>query len=45
MQRTQWSLSDFWISKRLYRGYASSVYHVSGMWLHAVAFQQLLAAL
>uniref|UniRef100_A0A383WCC8 Protein kinase domain-containing protein n=1 Tax=Tetradesmus obliquus TaxID=3088 RepID=A0A383WCC8_TETOB len=27
MQRTQWSLSDFWISKRLYRGYASSVYH------------------
>jgi hypothetical protein len=29
MQRTQWSLSDFWISKRLYRGYASSVYHVS----------------
>jgi hypothetical protein len=29
MQRTQWSLSDFWISQRLYRGYASSVYHVS----------------
>lgn len=36
MQRTQWSLSDFWISKRLYRGYASSVYHVSGTWQHAV---------
>lgn len=28
MQRPHWSLSDFWISKRLYKGYASSVYHV-----------------
>ncbi|KAF6259284.1 kinase-like domain-containing protein [Scenedesmus sp. NREL 46B-D3] len=27
MQRAQWRLSDFWISQRLYQGYASSVYH------------------
>lgn len=28
MQRSRWCLAEFWISQRLYKGFASSVYHV-----------------
>lgn len=38
MRRSNWSLSGFWICRRLYNGYASSVYHVRSAIIHIRRF-------